>query len=379
MRPGSLARLDVLAPLALVVALVADVAARLLPRELFTFRAWEALRVVGEPGPFRPNRRYENPAAYGDLANLANLPRLREYRLEIVTTDELGFRNAPGLAASGAVAALLTGTSFAAGTEVGDDEHLAAQLTRLTGMGVYNAALAEWDFETLRGLRRRTGGSAGALIFEYLEARGAPSILVTSERTRAARCPDLLADRPAGCRAYAWVADRARVSPVRVITRRLLRRVQDDRWLPNPDRGVVHRGRLPDGRDILFEATDLEWSLPAAEEARIVRYFSWLERRLAREGIALLVVLTPKKYTVYGPLAGASPGDPDAGAHSLARIAAGLGARGVAAVDLTPVLRAAAAAALEHGRTVYFLDDTHWNAAGIAAAARAIAPRLSPP
>jgi hypothetical protein len=167
-----------------------------------------------------------------------------------------------------------------------------------------------------------------------------------------------------------------RVSPVRVITRRLLRRVQDDQWLPNPDRGVVHRGHLPDGREMLFEATDLVWSLPAAEEARVVRYFAWLERRLAREGVALLVVLAPKKYTVYGPLAGPSPGDPDAGARSLARIAAGLEGAGVQAVDLTPLLRAAARAGLEQGRTVYFLDDTHWNAAGIGVAADAIAPRL---
>jgi hypothetical protein len=243
-------------------------------------------------------------------------------------------------------------------------------------VGVYNAALAEWDYETLRGLLRRTGVSGGVLMFEYLEARGAPSIVLAGERGRAARCPDLLAGRPAACRAFSWAADRARVSPVRVVTRRLLRRVQDDRWLPNPDRGVVHRGRLPDGREMLFEATDLVWSLPIAEEERVVRYFAWLERRLARDGVALLVVLAPKKYTVYGPLTGPSPGDPDAGARSLARIAAGLEDAGVRAVDLTPLLRAAARTGLEHGRTVYFLDDTHWNAAGIGVAAAAIAPRL---
>ncbi len=374
MRLGSFARIDVLAPLTLVVAFAADVGSRFLPRELFTFRAWEALRVVGEPGPFRPNRHYVNPRAYGDLANLANLPALREYRPEVVTTDALGFRNPPGLAASGRVAALLTGTSFSAGTEVGDDEHLAAQLARITGVGVYNAALAEWDYETLRGLLRRTGMATGVLIFEYLEGRGAPSIVLAGERGRAARCPDLLAERPAGCRAYSWAADRARVSPVRVVTRRLLRRVQDDHWLPNPDRGVVHRGRLQDGREMLFEATDLVWSLPVAEEGRVVRYFAWLERRLAREGVALLVVLAPKKYTVYGSLAGPSPGDPDAGAQSLARIAAGLEGAGVRAVDLTPLLRAAARTGLEQGRTVYFLDDTHWNTAGIGVAAEAIAP-----
>ena len=48
---------------------------------------WEALRVGGRPGPFRPNHRYENPRAYGDLANIGNVPELREYHRELVVTD----------------------------------------------------------------------------------------------------------------------------------------------------------------------------------------------------------------------------------------------------------------------------------------------------
>lgn len=371
-------RVDVLVPLTLAAVFAADVGARFLPRERYAFRAWEALRVVGESGPFRPNRAYHNPAAWGDLASLGNLPALREYRPETVTTDEAGYRNPPGLAARGGIGAVLTGTSLSAGTEVQDGEHLAAQLARQAGMGVYNAALADLDLETLRGLLHRTGATRGVLVVEYLEARGAPSIVLARERPHAARCPDALAERAALCRAYSRAAEWARVSPVRVVTRRGLRRAQDDRWLPNPDRALVHRGRLPDGREMLFEATDLVWSLPAAEEARVVRYFGWLARRLEREGVRLLVVLAPKKYTVYGPLAGPGPGDPDAGARSLARIAAGLEAARVPVVNLTPVLRAAAAAAVADGRLLYFLDDTHWNAAGVAAAAAAIAPRLAP-
>lgn len=375
MRLASWCRLEILAPALLAVTFAADLGLRFAPLDWFSFRAWEALRVRGAAGPFRPNRHYVNDAAYGDLANLGNVPALREYHAERVTTDSLGYRNAPGLAASGQVRVLLTGTSFSAGTEVGDTETLAAQLTDLTGTGVYNAALADWDFATLRGLARRTGMGRGVLVFEYLEGREPPSLLLEG-RPPVGRCSEALASQAALCGAYNWLDDRTRVSPVRVVTRRLLRRVQNDRWLPNPDRDVVHRARLPDGREMLFEAAELEWTLPRADEQRIVRYFTWLQRRMSREGIALLVVLAPRKHTVYGPLVQDPVAASDSGAQSLARIATGLTTAGVPVVDLTPVLRAAAADALAQGRYLYFLDDTHWNAAGIEAAARAIAPEL---
>ena len=46
-------------------------------------------------------------------------------------------------------------------------------------------------------------------------------------------------------------------------------------------------------------------------------------------------------------------------------------------LDLTPALRTAAARALAQGEFVFWPDDTHWNAAGIRAAADALAPFLS--
>jgi hypothetical protein len=53
-------------------------------------------------------------------------------------------------------------------------------------------------------------------------------------------------------------------------------------------------------------------------------------------------------------------------------LGAALRARHVAVTDLTPPLRHEAAQALEKGRTIYALDDTHWNQHGIAVAAREI-------
>jgi hypothetical protein len=201
--------------------------------------------------------------------------------------------------------------------------------------------------------------------------------MVTRDRAPVGRCPQTLAESEAVCGSWNRVAERVRVSPLRIVTRRALRRAQDDRWLPNPDRAVVTRSVMPDGRVMLFEADEWSWVLPRGDEDRIVRYFTWLERRLRADGIELLVVLAPKKHTVYGPLLAAPPGDPEAGAQSLRRIASGLAAARVPVVDLTAPLRAAAAAELAAGRYIYFLDDTHWNAAGIGVAARVIAPYLA--
>jgi hypothetical protein len=202
--------------------------------------------------------------------------------------------------------------------------------------------------------------------------------MVTRDRAPVGRCPQAFAELPSVCVAYNQVIERWRVGPVRIIARRALRRVQNDYWLPNPDRSLVTRTPLPGGGAMLFEASEWTWVLPPADEQRVVRYFTWLERRLRPDSVGLLVVLAPKKHTVYGPLL--EPGrDGESGAQSLARIASGLAAQRVPVIDLTPALRAAAAAALPDGRYVYFLDDTHWNAAGIAAAARVIARRLSSP
>jgi hypothetical protein len=128
---------------------------------------------------------------------------------------------------------------------------------------------------------------------------------------------------------------------------------------------------------MLFQGTDAAWRPAPTTIAAAERYFTWLERRLRRDGVRLLVVLAPRKYTVYGPLVDGGIGDVDTGARLLTRIAQRLTDRGVPVVDLTPALRAAARDSLAAGRYVYFLDDTHWNARGIAVAADTVAAAVA--
>jgi len=91
--------------------------------------------------------------------------------------------------------------------------------------------------------------------------------------------------------------------------------------------------------------------------------------------IELLVVLVPNKYTVYEPLL-LEP-DPGRGrALWLDEVDAYLQRTGVATLNLTRPMRARAARELDQGRLLYWIDDTHWNAAGIRLAAEEISARL---
>src|SRR5690242_5529084 len=109
-------QLGFLSPLVLLGLGLLEVGLRLLPAETFTYRAWEA--VTADPvfgAPFGPLHAYTNPATYGDLAALGNLPYAREFRSEHFTTDRLGYRNPPELAEGAPVDAILLGTSFSVG------------------------------------------------------------------------------------------------------------------------------------------------------------------------------------------------------------------------------------------------------------------------
>ncbi len=373
------ARVGVLIPATLAFAAVADLALRALPHDRFTFRAWEAVRTPGEDAPFLPNIRYHNDHTYGNLSAIGNLPAARRYRSVTLTTDSLGYANPPGLIARGeggreGAAAIVFGSSFAAGSEIGDDSTLAAQLGRLAGRPVYNAAADELNFAEMRDLTRTIVAPGGLVILEIPENRQVPGVTRLHVRNRTSRCREVMAALrlTRACPAYAWIARHARVSPLAILSQHVLKRVEDGCWLPNPYAALVLRERLRDGSEMLFLADErAEYHARRSEQAA-VRYYRWLASRLRLEGYKLLVVLVPVKYTVYAPLLERADPGPDASAAYLDRLRRGLTAAGVPAVDLTGPLRAAAAAALARGDYVFYTDDTHWNAAGVVVAAAAV-------
>src|SRR5216684_6753397 len=86
-----------LVPLVLAVFFAFDVGLRQLPIDLISFRAWEVLtQYAPYDASFEPNLYFRSDVDFGDLANLANMPSVREYRAGTrFTTDSFGFRNTP--------------------------------------------------------------------------------------------------------------------------------------------------------------------------------------------------------------------------------------------------------------------------------------------
>jgi hypothetical protein len=134
-------RLQFVLPLILFAMCVIDQVTRALPLDPWSFRAWEAMSVDRAPTtPFEPSRQYDSANAFGDLANLGNVRRLRVYRRERFTTDAYGFRNPLGLGESGSTSVLLLGDSMAAGSGVSDELTLSGQLTSTFGRPTYTIA-----------------------------------------------------------------------------------------------------------------------------------------------------------------------------------------------------------------------------------------------
>jgi len=373
--PARPSLLGILVPATIVCTFGADVTARLLPHDLFSFRAWEAMRTPGDEAPFLTNHRYHNDRTYGNLSAIGNLPASRQYRSVTFTTDELGYGNPPDLAKRGAAAALVFGSSFSAGAELGDGHTFSAQLGGLAGRTVYNAGGGDPSLVAqILPLARRLLVPGGWVIYEYLEGREVPPITLVHVPRGTARCHELLAPRgfDHACSGLGWLDRHLRVSPVEIVCQRAVKRLQDGQWLPNPYAPLVLRERLRDGHEMLFLGLERGafHRAPPAEPA--ARYLRWLGEKLAAAHVRLLVVLASSKYTTYAPLLLTPDPGPEESVRYLAELERQVREGGVPVVNLTAPLRAAAVTALARGDYIYFPDDTHWNTAGAGIAAREV-------
>ena len=354
-------------PVVLTLTFAADLIAHALPTEWVAFRAWEVVNryPVGE-GRFTPNRRYVSATSYGDLASLANRPDWRRYRSgESFTTDAFGFRRNPNGANDGRADDLLLGDSFAAGSGVNDDETLAVAMQDALGRRVYNGAEIAIDLRHVEPVIDRLGMTGGTVYYEYLERNPLPG--AASVRTHSAlEGTALYAPLHAGLKAWNGFWD---VCPFTIWAHTAYKHVQNDRVLPNPYAAGVRALSLRTGERLLVMPQEI--ASFTATRSIDVSGILLLQSALSARGIALRVVLTPEKYTVYAPLLADAPTDPPQ--LYLDRVEAALRAAHVPVVNLLPALRRAAADALDHGAPPYLLDDTHWSPAGGRVAAAAIA------
>jgi hypothetical protein len=366
-----------LIPAILLAGLLLDVASRFIPYDWVSFRAWEAMTRMpptGRGGAFAPSRRYASDAAWGDLSAMSNRPRLRQLHREVFTTDPFGFRETPRLPGMPNVAVVF-GLSFTVGSTLSDEETLPARLAPLLGGNVYNAGNAEaFDEDGMDELLDRLALAPGAtVIFEYLD-RFAPPALATVHGPRPA-----LAGRPGQLSQIVgylrgWLAP----SPLQIGLVHLRKALEDDRILPNSSAPAALSERLANGDEMLF--LPIERTLSGQADRPVAggpAFWRHLDARLKARGLRLLVVLVPTSYTVYAPLLARPPVSP-AGPAYLDRLEAATRAAGVDVVNLGPILARAAREGLDRHHYVFWRDDTHWNADGVALAARAIADHLGP-
>ena len=401
MNPNRWWQVGTLLPAVMVVTFVADIAMRFMPLDILAFRTWEAvLRESDEGlGPFKPNYVYMKRHTYGDLANLGNMASPRDYHDESSRMDGFGYRNSypadqphPG--------GLLIGDSFAVGGPVPQNMTLPEQLTRLGDVRFYNAGgRSEQTPNSVHAIASRLDMTSGIVIYEVLErsARGSPPPIAglgTSAPTPDALDASAAAvqEHPSWFDAYPlaktierrirrfredpwafadWYDAR---SPMKIISRKAMKKVQDDVLQPNVYAHNVVRRRLTNNDEMLFFPRDFGTVDDLEKlEAAWVSYLSTFADRLAEQQLKMIVLLVPNKATVYEPLMEGTPAETD-GERLLAGLQEKLGKSGICAVDLTPVYRRYEEEELPQKQYLYWRDDSHWNARGIGVAAHELLP-----
>jgi acetyltransferase AlgX (SGNH hydrolase-like protein) len=139
-------------------------------------------------------------------------------------------------------------------------------------------------------------------------------------------------------------------------------------YLPNSFAANVVQGRLRNGDWMLFPRSRIEpIDSPVIAVSSWADFFCLISRELGRDGLELVVMLIPNKFTVYEPLL-ASPHIAADGAVLLGQLEHRLREGGIRVVNVSPAFRAAAADLAERHEYIYWRDDTHWNECGVSIA-----------
>jgi SGNH hydrolase-like domain, acetyltransferase AlgX len=358
-----------LIPSLLLAALIADVALRFVPPDRIYFRAWEPAKLFATAdGPFAPNFHYDNDRTYGDLSNLGNRPRFRQYHREIFTTDEFGYRNPPRGGTGEMPAVILVGDSYAVGCGVSDADTLSAQLmSRLPGRRVYNGASEHPTWNMTSKLIQRMHMQGGLVIWEVSERTPLPKS-VSEETSEIPGVVPMIT--PPSNESYRvlqdldhWTDIQLTYSPLRIFLSRGFREMENGVWLPNPSGKVVLVGQLRNGDSMLFHRSEVDnFYRPQYD---IGDYLSEISALVHGSGNELLVLLVPDKYGVYYPFLREAGQSPPEGQSRLDYLEKNLHRSGVPVLNLMSPLRSQAAEGLQRREYNYAIDDTHWNHLGI--------------
>jgi hypothetical protein len=358
-------------PAIIAIVFLGDFSARFFTIDALAFRGWEALVRYRAPcGPFRANAVYNNPASYGDLSVLGNLPQYRIYHPEIFTTDAHGVRrNSRRGEPHQDYKVILLGDSMAVGSSVNDEETLAARLQAELAVGVYNGGTPgqmTLDIPEILQLARNLNMTEGTVIYQYI-GRGPLPALAQLAGQSAFSCADW---QNWLTNLYEGFVD---TSPLKIMAQKLIRSLQNDAILPNIYRAEVAVRRLTDGNTILFFPPDVSnYSATRSVDLTGVRY---LATELGKNKLRLVVVLVPDKFVVYEPMLIEPDRAQHHGALYLNMVEQSLKETGIPVINLTRFMKDKAGEYYARKQYLYWRDDTHWNVEGIKLAAKEIVQR----
>ncbi len=350
-----------------------DLLLRFVPLDPLTFRAWEAMlrHYPNAVGPFIPDKHYHRDNSYGGVAGIGNLPAFRRYHTVEFTTDAYGFHNPPALA-RGNPLGIVVGDSFAVGSELPEGQSLSAQLTQRFGGYFYNAGAPQpLHLRSLEAVAQRLDLHHGLVVFEFLESRALqdPPAATPDGGRGAAQGFVFRTLGPDWTDRLGTPLNQLHASPLRALSAKLEKKIQDDTILPNSFAAFVIQERLRNGEPIVFLPAEFKSpSNPQKAADRWAAYFAWYSAQLRKDGLDLVVLLVPNRSTIYAPLL-AERRDVSGSRATLQDFAAALQNAEVSAVALERRYAQDATALLDQKKYLYFLDDTHWNGNGTAAAA----------
>jgi len=372
---GKAASLVLLAASLCVALAACDLLARLLPPSIFYYRPEDAFLSRRPEMPavsrFSKNARFRGRVV-GDLAALAG--GHAEPRDVCFVTDEAGFRNLPGTRAR-AIDVLLVGDSFGIGNGTSQEKTWASVLENRYGRTVYNLSTGGSPWTELMNVKT-----------EIDSLRTAPDAVLVwalftgNDLDGEYRGTEPVFTAPLERFGVRWTTFRER-SPVRLLLRRVryaLRLSADTRG-PSP----VHARVLPDGRTVLFlndyaKAEEKPYSecIRSKNLGALHATFAEMKRLCEEKGVRVAVVVVPTKEGVYDwILSGKRSATASSGFSLLVRDLCG--ENGFAFLDLKDPMRRLALSKPE--TSLWWLDDTHWNDAGHAEAARLVEAKLGSP
>jgi hypothetical protein len=332
----------------------------LLPPTLFTFRAWEALKVgtfyPTLTGPFYPNQ-FVDATEQGELAPYTPYAVPKQ---NVWITDAYGYRNLPTQQRADV---LLLGDSFSAGVKLDQRELLSVVLGTQIGQPVYNMAPAPGDFtlmDNFLATDRLRKSPPKLVILQRNEGflhlmqpiNPADIAFIRMVHQRAARLPQGSAlnavaigiDRFQKRNWYHWVTSKL-------------------------DRTIQPREMILHGNELFMFGDTINKPTPEGEIDRLTRVVISYRDTLQKMGIAFVFVPTPNKENIYYQLL-PSQQKP----VLLTRLTERLRAANVPVVDLQTPFDSAHAA----GVRLYPRDDNHWSPQAVRIAAGKVQQVIQP-